>query len=84
MTRKAARNLIALGLFGLALGAFGAWRAWQPGADGTSEETRAQRPALELVAPALGAGTPRARRKPRRVHRPWGISRPATGGPRGG
>ncbi len=35
--------------------AFGTWRAWQPGADGTSQETRAQRPALELVAPALAA-----------------------------
>ncbi len=56
MTRKAARNFIALGIIGLVLVACGSWRAWQPGADGTSQETRAQRAGLALVAPALAAG----------------------------
>ncbi len=56
MTRKAARRLIGLGILGLVLATFGTWRAWQPGADGTSERTRAQRPALELVAPAFAQG----------------------------
>ena len=48
MTRKAARSLIGLGILGLVLVAFGTWRAWQPGADGTSRETQAQRPALDV------------------------------------
>ena len=48
MTRTKAWKLIVLGLFGLALGAFGTWRAWQPGSDGTSRETQAQRPALDV------------------------------------
>ncbi len=55
MTRKAARRLIGLAILGLVLVAFGTWRAWQPGADDTSRETQAQRPALELVAPAFAA-----------------------------
>ena len=55
MFKWALRATVVLGLFGLALGAFGTWRAWQPGADGTSQETRAGRPALELVAPAFAA-----------------------------
>jgi hypothetical protein len=37
--------------------AFGTWRAWQPGADGTSEETRAERSALDLVGTAQAALT---------------------------
>ncbi len=56
MTRKAARSLIGLAILGLALGAFGTWRAWQPGADGTDQQTRAQRPALELVSPTFAQG----------------------------
>ncbi|MEE8563732.1 MAG: PKD domain-containing protein, partial [Alphaproteobacteria bacterium] len=56
MFKWALRATVVLGLFGLALGAFGTWRAWQPGADGMSQETRAQRPALELVAPAFAQG----------------------------
>ena len=42
--------------------AFNCWKKvyqgygiWQPGLDGTGEETQAQRPALELVAPAFAA-----------------------------
>ncbi len=53
MTRKPARRLIALGILGLALGGLGIWTVWGPVQE-HSHEARAQRPALELVAPAFG------------------------------